>query len=427
MVSEAEKRIERRRQQSKALSAVFTDPLDRFAASDSTPLRSVSLELANKEDNFKVRIRAVSDQNQTQLGSFNPPRAQSFVQDREAVVEELAAHLKSTRNVVKEARANNAVDRKTAKMLLSITEEVDADILKERAALAKNRMKLEYAILSHPAHSRIGEAYLSAIDDKLGNFAGATFNVQGSRNKHDQEQFRALLTQAYSPSTLAPAEDALWCPFSRAWVMSEAMTAAHIVSYAVGEVNASYIFGLPQAQGYEAIWSYKNGLLLQTQIENAFDAAQIVIVPIEDSSDEFKLVVLDESLLAKNAYFGGPKYQDLHDRKLEFITDSRPGKRFLYFQCLITLFRRFRHGVEGYEKDQEKIKMGQVWGKPGKWISQGILRALALEIGDIARLDTAIEGVLDVSSLADKLVAEKDRTVAVQVREAVEGVTWDEC
>lgn len=51
-------------------------------------------------------------------------------------------------------------------------EDYDADILKKRAALAKNGVKLGYAMLEHPTHARIGEAYISAIVEKLPNPAG---------------------------------------------------------------------------------------------------------------------------------------------------------------------------------------------------------------------------------------------------------------
>lgn len=46
-------------------------------------------------------------------------------------------------------------------------EEFDAAFLNERAALARNRMKLEFGILSHPTHARIGEAYVAAIVESL--------------------------------------------------------------------------------------------------------------------------------------------------------------------------------------------------------------------------------------------------------------------
>lgn len=257
--SQSDRLAEIRRKQREDLSVVFDDPLDRFACSDNESLRIVSQELANKEDTIKARIRAVSGKSQEERGSFNPFRVQSFIEQRESIVEELATHLKSSRAAIREARARNVVDPLTAKSLLSGMEDVDAEILKERAALAKNRTKLEYAILSHPTHARIGEAYLSAIFERLPDPAGAAAaatSLHTSRDKQDQLQFRSLLIQAYSPPELAEDERILWCPVSRMWHDKLTIKAAHLVPYALGEVNVSYIFGLSQEDGYKAIWSY---------------------------------------------------------------------------------------------------------------------------------------------------------------------------
>lgn len=146
----------------KALSAIFQDSLERFATSGNESLRTVSEELAKQEETLRAKIRVLSGTSQKELGSFSPLKAQKFLEERECIVAELATHLKTSRTAVKDAEATNMVDRSTAKRLLLGTEDFDAAILKERAALAKSRMKLEYTILEHPTYARIGEAYLSA-------------------------------------------------------------------------------------------------------------------------------------------------------------------------------------------------------------------------------------------------------------------------
>ena len=57
-------------------------------------------------------------------------------------------------------------------------------------------------------------------------------------------------------------------------------------------------------------------------------------------------------------------------------------------------------------------------------MSQGMMRALAYEIGDIVHVDKVFEGMVDESS-AEVGVEEKDKKVAVQVRETVEGGDGD--
>ena len=49
----------------------------------------------------------------------------------------------------------------------------DAELLKERATLAANRVKIQYGILPHPTHSRIGEVYSLRIVENLSESAGA--------------------------------------------------------------------------------------------------------------------------------------------------------------------------------------------------------------------------------------------------------------
>lgn len=346
----------------------------------------MSQELADKGERLKERVRTIFASSDEIIRKFDPKHAQKYVAEREPLAEEVASHIKTCRNKIREAQEKKLVDRSTAKRLLSGMEEFDAALLKERAALARNRMKLEFEILSHPTHARIGEAYLAAIDESLPEPAGARLKKQGSRDKYDQDEFKALVRQANTPTKGTPAYDApcsdppmLWCPITRAWHDTLSMTTAHIVPYGIGEINAAYIFGLPTDEGCTAIWSYKNGLLLHSRVEQAMDAAQLTIVPDVDSGEVLKVVILDDSILEKSPFVGGPKYRDLNNTKLVFKTEARLLKRYLYFLCLISLFRRHRFHVEGPERDQAKLKMGEIWGSPGKWMRCSIIRALALE------------------------------------------------
>lgn len=157
--------------------------------------------------------------------------------------------------------------------------------LKERAALARNRMKLEFGILSHPTHARIGEAYLAVIVESLPELAGARLNRQRSRDKYDQEQFKALVRQAYTFTKETPAYDPprsdppmLWCPITRAWHDTMNMTTVHIVPCGIGEINAAYNFGLPADEGWTALWSFENGLLLHSRVEQAVLGAKNMFV-----------------------------------------------------------------------------------------------------------------------------------------------------
>lgn len=134
----------------------------------------------------------------------------------------------------------------------------------------------------------------------------------------------------------------------------------HLVPYAIGEVNAAYIFGLPAGDGWNALWTAQNGIPLYYKDEEAMSKGRLLILLDFDSANNSKVVLLDESLSETSIYLHGPKFGELHSRILIFKTVFRPGKRYLYFLCLITLFRRHRFVVDGWEKDQQKLQMGRL-------------------------------------------------------------------
>lgn len=421
-------RNEKRRKQREALGAAFKDPLTSFTASTNQELRHFSQELADDAEKLKARIRKTSASSDKEIANFQPGLAKSFIDEREPITEDLANHLKACRTRIREAQSQGVLPLPNAKRLLSGIEDLDAALLQERAALAKNRMKVEYGILSHPTHSRLGEAYLAALVESLSEPSGAKVKKQGKRDKHEHELFKRLVRKAYSPQKGDEGYDApdtdlhlVWCPVTQAWHESPNVRTAHLVPYAIGEVNAAYIFGLPIEDGWNALWTPHNGIPLYYKVEEAMDKGRLLIVPELDSANNFKVVLLDESLSETSIYLHGPKFGELHNRTLIFKTAFRPGKRYLYFLCLITLFRRHRFVVEGWEKDQQKLQMGRLWGTPGKWMKASIIRALALEIGDICMEATEMEEG-DIISQREIASPEKGRKIATEIRQVFEGV-----
>lgn len=201
------RREDKRRKQREGLSLPFADPLECFSISPEPALWSVSQELTDGGERLKERARIFSAFSDEAIRKFDPKNAQKYVSERERLAEEVASHIKACRNKVREAQENKLVDRNNAKKLLCGMEEFDAALLKERAALARHRMKLEFGILSHPTPARIGEAYLAAIVESLPESAGERLKKQGSRDKYFQEQFKALVRQAYTPTKETPAYD----------------------------------------------------------------------------------------------------------------------------------------------------------------------------------------------------------------------------
>lgn len=154
------------------------------------------------------------------------------------------------------------------------------------------------------------------------------------------------------------------------------------------------------------------------------DKGRLLIVPEFDSARNFKVVLLDESLSETSIYLHGPKFGDIHNRILLFKTACRPGKRYLYFLCLITLFRRHRFVMDGWERDQQKLQMGRLWGTSRRWMKSSIIQALALEIGEIFIEANDIDED-EMVSPEPNASPEKERKIATEIRQVFEGVESD--
>ncbi|KAL5395501.1 hypothetical protein PMIN06_005516 [Paraphaeosphaeria minitans] len=203
--------------------------------------------------------------------------------------------------------------------------------------------------------------YLSATADKFQPIKGAQFEMKpsGGSKKNDQDSFKERLRKAYRN----PLDyEECWDPVLGRWQTSHLLTATHIVPYAMGEDHAAYIFGVHPTKGYEIIWGLDNGLLLHPSTEHAMDEGGLVIVPDPSNPESWKkqlrAVVLDEALKSKPLDKLNPRlgtYGNLHMRKLTWsdAISTRPRRRFLYFFFLMTLFRRRRYNVAGWEKDRD--------------------------------------------------------------------------
>ena len=274
--------------------------------------------------------------------------------------------------------------RKTLKRAGKQLDDLEALVFRERTALAVSRSRVEFGMLAHHSHSSLGEAYANAIVSALRTLKHAstlTKTPSGDALTSDRTNFRIRLTAAYNP-TEDPGlvKGKVWCPVTGRMIMPHAIKAAHIIPHHVGEIQASYLLGKPPEEGYKTLWDVQNGLMLHTVVEAALDDAQLVIVAGEKEST-FKCVVLDDESLSKHIE-DDLTFRDLDGKQLEFRTEARPGKRNLYLNCVLTILRRRRYNVSGWEKDVERTLSGSVWATPGEWMRRSVIKALAQEVGD---------------------------------------------
>ena len=87
--------------------------------------------------------------------------------------------------------------------------------------------------------------------------------------------------------------------------------------------------------GYDHIWSIRNGIVMSTIFEAAFDKGEFVVVPIDDGGSIQRLKmhwVSTTGLDDEMDELPGRTYRSLEGKELKFKGDGRPGLRYLYWQ-----------------------------------------------------------------------------------------------
>ncbi|KAJ9641486.1 hypothetical protein H2199_005456 [Coniosporium tulheliwenetii] len=412
-------RAEEKRRKQRAGLARNYDPLAQFTIPEV--VRKLSSELAEEANEFAQRLKQNSATS-LEIVTMNEEQSRHYIDEREHLANDATVLIKKSRAFVNDMSDQGHLDPSTSKRVRDDLESQESQLVKERTAVATRRAKLEFGIMTHASHSRLGEAYLACLAEKLDLPSGA--RLEKGRESGDQSNFRKFLRLTYTPPGFDdPRLPKSWCHVTGQHLRDEEIKAAHIYPVAAGEVTAAYIFGLDVEDGYTALWSVRNGLLLYDEVEKAFDAARFVIIPDPDAEgeDEYKVVILDESLLdmplgIANVDFG---WRELNNRRLQFKTTARPGRRYLYVRCLLSLFSGKRFDVKGWEADFAKVGGGTIWGTPGKWVRGSIIKALAYEIGDVNNLEEITKEEIG-SEFPDQVSPLKEKRMAVAIRQAVE-------
>ena len=185
----------------------------------------------------------------------------------------------------------------------------------------------------------------------------------------------------------------IWCPTSRQYAQYSDREAAHIVTWIISPVTMALIFGQePREDDEKECFPVQNGLLFQPIFKALFDEGLITIVPCSDdpAKTELKVRVMtrEEKWLNNNLlYLGeGKKNRDLHNRRLVFLNQIRPAKRYLYFMYFNALYKA-RNSHRSHALAEELTMSRNAWATPGHYIRGNMLKALAANLGhDVARV-----------------------------------------
>jgi hypothetical protein len=406
-------------------SPAFRDPIQAF----QTPvaIRLISETVDSESAELEGRIQKIYDSSNEPIGD-KPETTSLYIDQRAQLVEDIEEHRKKARKVAREAYAKLFLppgpERDELKSALTVLEHTDGMLLKERAALAANRIRVQYHVLGRPSNVKIGKAYKMAITDNVPERArGPSAKKTRGRPWADLTSFSNRLIKAYiaEGSKLTERLDLydydghvpIWCPISGKEFPSALMKATQIIPYSIGETNASYLFGSGPHEGYEVVWSEKNGLMMNSVFETKFDDGRMVVMPDPSDEGEFISIILCQDLLKDMCPAINAPYRTIHRRRLQFQTAARPDKRYLYMHALLTLFQRRRDNIPGWEKDREQVFGGQTWALPKNWARKSMMEVLALEIGDSSG---NIEGVEGLGDFPDAVPPEEEKRMATLVR-----------
>ncbi|MCJ1358610.1 MAG: hypothetical protein MMC33_008610 [Icmadophila ericetorum] len=220
---------------------------------------------------------------------------------------------------------------------------------------------------------RLGVAYALSVAEQFKQFDSVPDWMK--KNSDTQRELKASVIEVYSNCTREhPSGRNFFCPvLDVSWA-----------SQTTGEATSG------------PIWDVGNGLHLHRDIEEAFDAELIIIVPYDNSKNgkKWQIRVVDKSLMEaepivdmvdKNDNFRSINWKDIHLREPDFRgSKQRPRRRYLYLHYVTTLLRTYRMKRPGWEITMQERKSRQVWATSGKWYAPSSLRQLARYIADDA-------------------------------------------
>ncbi|KAI1207460.1 uncharacterized protein F4807DRAFT_462613 [Annulohypoxylon truncatum] len=265
----------------------------------------------------------------------------------------------------------------------------------------------------------------------------------GPRDNQAQSRMRAEMMEKYHAEK--PEEDSVWEPVCGAWLRSDWVHAAHLYpSKSIEHIDI--IFG---KGAKDEIMTAMNGLFLCPDIEKILELGYIAIVPdvrLEADSNEdpitdletrrkyvqewestnpkeYKVIILDRNGLEKRIR-GVLKYpqvyniksvEDLDGRRLKFITDFRPGARYMWWAFLNSVVNSsYRNkATRGIGVDKEVELGNRYWGTRGRYIKRDQL------LGFVEHLGQDIESISSSSimehGIDEEEGEEKPNTAAVVV------------
>ncbi|KAL9099167.1 MAG: hypothetical protein Q9163_005293 [Psora crenata] len=324
------------------------------------------------------------------IGDLSSPRsAQPFLAWRLECIDRDLELLDTSMEAYKEANVYYETSDKTQEQhLVEVREERD-DLIKEKRVLI-GQLRFFAEDLSDTSGT-IEEAYIKELQI---SFHEASRKPKKSLKQPQLRsgQFKAQVTDYLDARQDKPGLTRLYCNVLATWAPSGVIKCAHIVPSSFDVKELSYMFGTEEV----ALESPRNGLMLHKMIEEAFENGDVAIFPyqsVQTNPTEWKIIVLKPDIMNWEVYWDSAtdkttRWKDIDGRKLSFLNDNRPARRYLYMRYALAWLHAERQGFKDFK---DKVPPGTIWASPDKpsgYLRKSILRSLAREVGDRDELPT---------------------------------------
>lgn len=320
---------------------------------------------------------------------------------------------------------------KTAKSKTELMEEVMKDekaLLQEKAILLSQHKSFEGDLNDvDTSKTQLAAAYITELRISLELASNTKQRVSGLKGPRlERKQFAEIVHQYLGTEKRYIGETKRFCNVLGIWKEAN-IKCAHITPFSFHTKEMSHMFGSDESP----LTSQRNGLSLYKKIEEAFDNCWVAIVPLDSVASiptEWKIVVLNPAI--ENDLFlvesHPPKFdrkrhwrwRDIDGRKLTFLNDNRPARRFLYMRYTLAWLHAEANKWVGFK---EKVPPGEVWASPNK--PAGYLRkSILLDVGEMTG-DRLPRDLIDAGGFVDSDTSNAvyDTIAGIRVTEVMQG------
>ena len=364
-----------------------------ISARSALDLDSPILDDIDCTPNTKTQMRSNKRKASQIAAEGTPKTTKLFLKWRLATVEnQLETKTLQMQAVRESAGTFLETFRQSKTEILAELKEAEQTLLSEKIRLLADRKILEQDLNDTVTDCHaLEEAYINELRMSLETASSSKERFSGMKTPRlDRKNFKRQLNEYLGTEDIFPGttDTKKWCNVIGAWLPSNAVTCAHIVPFSFNTKDMAHMFGSDEPP----LTSMRNGLSLQNKIEEAFDNCWVTIVPVdsvESNPTEWKIILLNTAEKDK-VFFGDQfnqtsqrvwRWRDIDGRKLIFLNNNRPARRFLYMRY--TLAWLYAEGRLWNFK--EKVPPGEVWASPNKpdgYLRKSILVAMGKKTGD---------------------------------------------